>query len=232
MKRALLAVAVIAIGGCDINVEPTGPVQHDTQAIELDKSEMVRVELKMGAGELKVEGGSPKLMEADFGYNIPSWKPVVHYDSSSFRGQLSVEQPRGAHGGPHVTYTWDLRLNNTVPLDLVTHLGAGEARMNLGTLNLRSLDVNMGVGELRLDLRGSPKRDYTVKVNGGVGQATIYLPSDVGVVANAHGGIGNIEVRGLEKRNGQWVNSAHEHAPVTIHMDVNGGIGNIVLIAE
>ncbi len=45
MKRALVAMAVVAIGGCDINVHRTGPVEHETQSIELDKSEMVRVEL-------------------------------------------------------------------------------------------------------------------------------------------------------------------------------------------
>jgi hypothetical protein len=232
MKRALLAVAAVAMAGCDINVEHAGPTEHETKAIELDKSEMVHVELKMGAGELKVEGGSPKLMEADFTYNIPSWKPVVRYDSSSFRGQLTIEQPHGSHGGSHMTYKWDVRLNDKLPLDIVTHLGAGEARMDLGSLNLRSLEANMGVGELRLDLRGKPARDYDVKINGGIGQATVYLPRDVGIAATAHGGIGNIDVRGLEKQGGRWINPSHEQAPVTIHIDVNGGIGQITLIAE
>ena len=232
MKRALIAVAAVALGGCDINVQHTGPVEHDVQSIDLDKSEMARVEIKMGVGELQVEGGSPKLLDADFAYNVPSWKPVVRYSSSGFRGNLSIEQPAGSHGGSHVTYKWNLRLNDTLPLDVVAHLGAGEARMDLGSVNLRSVTVNMGVGELRLDLRGKPSRDYNVEVHGGVGQANIYLPSNVGVVANAHGGIGNINVRGLEKRDGAWINAAHEHAPVTIHVEVHGGVGEIQLIAE
>lgn len=232
MKRALLAVAAVVMAGCDINVEHAGQTEHETKVIELDKSEMTRVELKMGAGEMTVNGGSPKLMEADFTYNIPSWKPVVHYDNSSFRSQLTIEQPRGSHGGAHLNYKWDIRLNDKVPIDMVTHLGAGEARMELGTVNLRSLEVNMGVGELRLDLRGKPVRDYDVKINGGVGQATVYLPHDVGIVANAHGGIGSIDVRGLEKQGGRWINPAHEQAAVTIHVDVNGGIGQITVIAE
>src|SRR5258706_933267 len=225
-------MAVVAIGGCDINVHRTGPVEHEAQSIELDKSEMVRVELNMGAGELRIDGGSPKLLEADFAYNVPSWKPIVRYNSSSFRGQLSIEQPRGSSGGPHVTYKWELRMNNDVPFDITAHLGAGQAVMNLGSMNLRSVDMNMGVGEMRLDLRGKPKRDYTVNINGGVGQATVYLPSDVGVIANATGGIGNIDVQGLEKRDGHWIKPAREHAPVTIHVDVKGGIGEIKLIAE
>jgi predicted membrane protein len=115
---------------------------------------------------------------------------------------------------------------------VVTHLGAGEAHMNLGTMNLRSVEVHMGVGQVELDLRGKPSRDYTVEIHGGIGQAIVHLPSTVGIVANASGGIGDIEVNGLEKHEGRWTNAAFEHSPVTIHLDVKGGIGNITLTAE
>lgn len=231
MKPAIFALAALATAACVIDVR-TGPEEHETQAVELDKAEMARVEIKMGVGELTVNGGSPKLVDADFTYNVPSWKPVMRVDSSSFRKQVTIEQPKGSHGGSHTTYKWEVRLNDTLPLDVVAHLGAGEARLNLGTVNLRSLEMNIGVGEVRVDLRGKPSRDYTVSVHGGVGQATIYLPHDVGIIANAHGGIGSINVQGLEKRGGTWVNAARENAPVTIHLDVNGGVGEIQLIAE
>jgi hypothetical protein len=232
MKPALIVLAILPMPGCVLDIERAGPVDHDRQSIELDKSEMVRAELKMGAGELIVNGGSPKLMDADFSYNVASWKPSVHYSASGFRGNLIVEQPHSAHAGGKVKYKWDLRLNDKVPLDIVTELGAGEARLNLGELNLRSVQVHMGVGELRLDLRGKPERDYSVTINGGVGQATVYLPSQVGVVATAVGGIGNISVHGLDKRGDRWINAAHENAAVMIHLDVHGGIGEIRLIAE
>jgi hypothetical protein len=233
MKKALLAAAgVVALCGCVINIEHGGPVEHATKSVDLDKSEMARVEIKMGAGELQLEGGSPKLMDADFAYNIPSWKPEVHYESSGFRGQLTIEQPHGVSMRSNVTYKWNIHLNDQLPMDVVTHLGAGEARLDLGAVNLRSLEVHMGVGELRLDLRGKPTRDYSVQVHGGVGHATIYLPDDVGVEAEASGGIGHIEMRGLEKHDEVWINPAHRHAPVTIHLNVSGGVGDISVIAE
>jgi hypothetical protein len=231
MKRILLTATMLAaLAACERVAR--GPVEHETRSIELDKSEMARVELKMGAGELRVEGGSTKLMDADFTYDVPSWKPIVNYDTSSFRSKLTVEQPSGSSGGPHTTYRWDLRVNDGVPMDVVANLGAGEARMNLGSMSLRSLEINMGVGNLNLDLRGNPKRDYGVQIHGGVGNATVRLPSSVGVEADAAGGIGNISAQGLEKRNGRWINPAHEHGPVTIRMDVKGGVGNVTLIAE
>ena len=54
MIRALLSTAaVLALSGCEINIEHGGPVEHATQSVDLDKSEMARVEIRMGAGELQ-----------------------------------------------------------------------------------------------------------------------------------------------------------------------------------
>jgi hypothetical protein len=232
MRTALVVAGAVALSGCVVNTDFGGPAQHFDQSIDLDKSEMARVEIKMGAGELKVEGGASKLMDAGFDYNVSSSKPSVHYNASSFRGELLIEQPSGFHGGKNSTYKWDIHLNDKLPIDFVTHLGAGEAHMNLGSMNLRSVEVHMGVGQVELDLRGKPTHDFNVEIHGGIGQAIVHLPASVGIVANAAGGIGDIEVRGLEKNNGHWTNAEYEHSPVTIHLDVKGGIGNITLIAE
>src|SRR5579864_9018668 len=101
ISHATLAVAALSLlgsTGCVVgDWEPSGPTHTENRSVELDKSEMVRVELKMGAGEMNVRGGSPKLMEAEFRYNRPRSKPEVHYDSSGFRGNLVVEEPSHSH---------------------------------------------------------------------------------------------------------------------------------------
>lgn len=231
--KYLAMIGIIALGGCGVEERVrTGPVQHENTAIEMGKFEMARIELKMGAGELSVQGDSPKLLDADFLYNVPSWKPIVDSNTSSFRADVKIEQP--SHGGSvgNTQYKWDLHLNNDVPMNLVTNLGAGEAKMNLGAVNLRSLQIHMGVGSLRLDLRGMPKADYNVEIHGGVGEATVLLPKEAGISADARGGIGDIQVQGLENRNGRWINEAYDRAPVRIHLDIAGGVGDIRLIAE
>ncbi len=60
----------------------------------------------------------------------------------------------------------------------------------------------------------------------------LYLPNNVAIDASAEGGIGEIDVRGLEERNGRWFNPAQEKSPVKIHLDVKGGVGQINIIAE
>jgi hypothetical protein len=226
----LVPLTFLSLTGCSVDLEPAGPTHTENRSVDLDKSELVHVELKMGAGELNVRGGSAKLMDADFTYNRPVTKPQVHYDSSAFRGRLVVEEPSGSHHGNLSKYRWDLRFNDEKPLDMRVDFGAGEGRLDLGSLTLRSLSVHMGVGQLRLDLRGNPKSDYSVDVNGGVGEATIYLPENVGIVADATGGIGGINARGLQKRDGRYVNDAYGHSKTTVRVTVHGGIGEINLV--
>jgi N-terminal domain of toast_rack, DUF2154 len=226
----LATISLLTLTACNIDIEPSGPTRTESRSIDLDKSELARVELKMGAGELRVHGGSPKLMDADFTFNQPNSKPDVHYDASGFRSNIVIEEPSHIHHGGHSSYRWDVRLNDDKPMDLEVHFGAGEGRLDLGSLSLRSLTVHMGVGELRVDLRGTPKNSYEVSIHGGIGEATVYLPEGVGVIADAKGGIGGVNARGLQKRSGQYVNDAYGHAKTTVRLDIRGGIGAINLV--
>jgi hypothetical protein len=218
---------------CGCVVETAGPTQHDYRSIDLDQSEYVRVNLKIGAGRLRVGAGTQKLVRADFTYNVPSWKPYVRYDNAGGHGVLTIEQPgtRHSHIG-NVQYEWDVRLNREVPVDLHVNCGAGDADLEVGTLMLRSVDVEMGVGKVDLDLRGTPKRSYDVRIRGGVGEAVVHLPADAGIRATAEGGLGEIKVSGLRRQDREYVNDAYDQSKVKIHLDVRGGIGSIRLIAD
>jgi hypothetical protein len=227
---AVMAASVLC-GGCHGGAPvSTGETRHETQSIDLDKSNAAAVEIRMGAGELHLKSGTPKLLDADFTYNVPEWKPVVEYRAGASRGELVISQPKSGSTSGNTVYTWDLKLNGQLPLDITANLGAGQADMTLGEMNLRNVVVNIGAGELKMDLRGQPARDYSVIVHGGVGQATVYLPKDVAIAATASGAIGDISASGLEKRNGVWINPDRVTAPVTVHLDVNGGVGDIHLI--
>jgi hypothetical protein len=230
---SLLLPSLALLGGCGRDWVPPGPERTETRSVELDNSEEVRAELRMGAGELRVRGGAAKLMEARFVYNRLRLRPEVTYHNAAggFRGHLVVEEPSGVHGGTN-RYEWDLAFNNQKPMDLEVHCGAGESHLDLGDLSLRRVNVEMGVGELHMDLRGAPKNDYAVSIRGGVGEATIYLPAGVGIEAEARGGIGDINTTGLEKRDGRYVNDALGHAKTTVRLNIQGGIGSIRLIAD
>ncbi len=245
MPRFLLfftALAALATAACGhAERRSFGPLQHESQSVELSafeksKAERLNLDLRMSAGELQLKGGAVQLMEADFTFQDPQMKPIVRFTPGALHSELSIEEPHVITTSGR--YEWSLRLRDGIPLDLTTNLGAGNVDMKLGTLALRNVEIHMGVGNLDLDLRGTPQQhdtpphDYDVQVKGGVGNATIYLPAHVNIVANAKGGVGNISARGLEKHNGQWFSKGAADAKVNVHLDIKGGVGNIDLIAE
>jgi hypothetical protein len=234
MKASYLLVpALLSLTGCVINESHSGPTQYSSENVDLDDSELVRVDLNMGAGDLRVTDGAAKLARADFAYSIPSWKPEVRYSRSGKEGRLKISQPGDSHHTfGNMRYRWDLQLNKKVPVDLAVHFGAGEAKLDLSSLDLRGLELNMGVGHLDVDLRGVPKHSYNVSIHGGIGEATVRVSSDTAVWAEAHGGIGGIKVRGLQQEDGHWVSPAYESSGNKIRIDVQGGIGQINVIAD
>ena len=227
---ASLVGAVLAFSGCVIHTEEGGPLQHQSVDFDRDKAEIVRAYFKMGVGTMRVGSGvSDKLVRADFDYNVRSWQPEVEYRE----GTLRITQPSssGTHLG-NTKYEWDIRLNREVPLELNINTGAGEARLELGSLDLRRVNVEIGVGQLQMDLRGHPTHNYSVQIHGGVGEATVRLPSDVGVYAEARGGIGEISASGSLHHDGNvYFNDNYKKSPVTIRLDIQGGVGSIKLIS-
>lgn len=226
--KTLVAVvgATALVAGCGFNVA-AGETRRETVSFDLDDAKSVRVNIRMGGGELKVTGGAAKLMEGEFAYNVPDWKPVVEYKAGS--GDMTLAQPGYSSSFGNSVNRWDVTLNETVPLDLTANIAAGEANLELGRMNLSRVDLTIGAGEMNVDLRGEPKRDYTVHIRGGVGEMTVQLPKDVAISATATKGLGDISVEGLEERNGVWINPDRIGAAVTVRLDVKGGVGQINL---
>jgi predicted membrane protein len=156
-------------------------------------------------------------------------KPAIAYMVDGSTGVLKVSQ--GSVSG-NAENKWNLSLDETTPVDLRVTLGAGDAQLVLGRLNLQKLAIRLGAGDLMVDLRGMPSRSYSVNVEAGAGDTTIQLPASVGISASTSGLIGEANFSGLEKRDGRWVNARAEGSPVTIDLSVQHAIGDLKITAE
>jgi hypothetical protein len=225
----VMLLPLIVTASCNTEDWDASPPQAESQTVKLGEAKSARVEIEMPAGELSVGSGAKELLEADFSYHSSSSRPQVEYNVNAGEGRLTIRQPGSVHGRGSGHNTWDLHLSNKVPLELKVDQGAGRARLTLGGLLLSRLDVDIGAGETIVDLTGDWKNDLTANIEGGVGRATIRLPSDVGVRASAHGGIGAIHVHGLKKDGDAYVNEAYGKSPITVKVQVEGGVGEINL---
>jgi hypothetical protein len=239
MKRlVLLLVAAVAValfaGACGTQrggTQQVGEMQRESHSIQAESAQSVRANLKMGAGELNLTGGADQLMEADFSYNVADWKPNVNYEVSGETGELIVKQGGGGgvNLGGDARNEWDVRFNDEVPTNLSVQMGAGESDLDLDSLTLTGLDLQMGAGKTTVDLTGDYGQDLEASIQGGVGEATMLLPSEVGVRVRAEGGLGKINAEGLQKEGDSYVNDAYGDSEVTLDVDVQGGVGQINL---
>src|SRR6266436_2377728 len=183
--------------------------KHTAQTVDLQGAKSARAKLEMSAGQLTINSGTAHLLEADFTYSDSYEEPRVDYSVAGGVGQLTISQnSQSVHFGRSHN-EWNLRFSKEIPLDL-----------------------NIGAGQMDVDLTGDRKTDLTADIAGGVGQANIRLPKNVGVIAHASGGIGSIDVHGLKHDGDSYTNDAYGKSPATIHLKVEGGIGQITLTQE
>jgi N-terminal domain of toast_rack, DUF2154 len=230
----MMAATAILAGACSTQgggSPEVGKMQRVSKSVDPKDADSAHAQLKMGAGELNLTGGADQLMDADFSYNVSDWKPKVSYDVSAKKGELVVKQgsAEGGNLSGGARNEWDISMNDELPTDLMVQLGAGESVLDLDSLTLTGVDLQMGAGKTTVDLTGDYAQDFDASIEGGVGEATVELPSEVGVKAKAEGGIGKINAKGLKKVDGSYVNDAYGESDVNLSVDVKGGVGAINL---
>lgn len=234
-KHSVLPVvlcAAVLLAGCGYG-PGVGALRSASQSVELDDAESVRAEILFGAGNLQVAGGTEKLLEADFAYNVAELKPEVRYSD----GTLVVRQPevRGLpdlRGISNFRNEWDLRLYDDVPMELTVDMGSGAFDLQLAGLSLTRLEVNLGACEGTIDLRGDWERDLDIRIDVGAGDIRVLLPSDVGVRVEVNAGPTAIQTSGLTKEGSGYTNAAYGVSEVTLQVDLSAGIGRINLVVE
>lgn len=232
----LIAAVVLASLGCvGPQQERPGQLQNESRSVALGDAKYVNAQVVMGVGRLTMEGGTKDakdLLDANFVYNLPSWKPEVSYSVADGIGNLKVSQPSSSGNslGGNINYDWNLRLNSGVPINLKTTLGAGESNLKLGAVSLAGLGVQSGAGNVTIDLSGKWKNSLNASVEAGVGNLVLVLPRDTGVIVNLTHGIGSVEVdSGLKSLGNAYVNDAYREAGTNLNVNVEAGIGRIRL---
>jgi hypothetical protein len=244
MRKRKVCVHLVCAGlalwfgliGCSLlSTTPVNEVRNDTQSIDLGSANTANVMINFAAGQLKVEGGADKLMEATFRYNVDDWKPQVNYNVNGSQGKLVVDNPGNNNKipvGREVINEWDIRLNNAVPLDLEIRTGAGESNLDLSALDASNLRVEVGAGTTNLDLSGSWDHNVIADITGGVGQLSIKLPTGVGVRINLDTALVSVTANGLTKDEDGYVNQAYGSAAHTLTLELHAGVGSIDLSTQ
>lgn len=223
----VLGTSVFVLSGC-FSFLPS-KMQEETILVDKDKAKTLEVAIDLGVGEMNLTGGAKEWVEGKADYNIKKLAPQVNYDVSGDTGEVEIKHKGSTKLGiSNIKNTWDIQLNDDIPMDLTVETGASLANLDLQGLQLEKLDIEAGVGDLTVNLGGDWKKSFNASIETGVGQTTVIVPSKVGVKLTTEKGIGSSNIEGLiSKGKGVYVNEAYDKADVVLEIKSEIGLGDI-----
>ena len=207
---------------------------QESRTVGLGGATAARAALDLGLGELTIGGGAPELLAATFEYTIPEWRPELAYEVREQTGRLTIRQPSSQrpHGATNARNHWDLRFAHDVPLDLGLKLGAVEGKLHLGRLALTGLQLELGTGNLTLDLSETMSRNLHIPIRAGVLNLKLIVPGNTGVQVEVRSPVLNVHARGWQRARHIWVNEAYGATPETLRIAIDSGVASITLAQQ
>lgn len=132
---------------------------------------------------------------------------------------------------------WDLAVASGVPLELNLDLGVGQCRVDLTGVQARQLEVSIGIGECVVLLPSMP--DLRATIDSGIGRAEVVLPGDIEARVEVDTGITNTivdgdltEVSTDDDDEDEYVTPGYSTATARAEIRVEQGIGSLVIRRE
>ncbi len=253
-KRVILWLVAIAIvsfaigfgitavsgGFSSIADNPNTPFTHtawiasNTTAFPLDGATSGNISIIMGAGEITVDGYTRDhvLMETTVFSKAPEWQPV--FSSSIDNMTKTVGMTDKGHAGKawfavHSPNSWEIRITDKVPVALDVNIGAGDCRLNLGAINLNSLNLHSGAGDTEIDLGRYRGGRFDATIISGIGDLTLKVPGTSNTRITAHQGVGDITATGFSMNHGVYVTDGYNPAIPVNEIAVKQGVGSVRL---
>ncbi len=127
-----------------------------------------------------------------------------------------------------VNSRWNVGLTPKVPLSLRVETGVGESTLNLETLKVTNLSLNVSVGGTTIHLPSTGL--VTATLDGGVGKIDITLPRGMQARIQVKHGIGAINVVGDFQRDGDiYTSSGYAGASNRVDLQIEGGVEQIAV---
>ena len=169
----LALIALTAATGCRWVKFPTFT---ESTTLPIQTVPNIRADIEQGVGELTVRAaaGMDAPLQADFTFAPESWRPVVSSSTEASTAVVRIVQPSDAGFNifGYTRNTWNIALPILHPTDLTVRLGAGNANLDLGAVELTALNTEIGAGDLTVDLVGPRLSDLTARIRIGVGNTT------------------------------------------------------------
>jgi len=229
---AVWAVVLIALGIGILWGIVLGPgsLEGEELTIPLGGAASGRVQVKHGAGRLRVSAGAPPDTLL-----VGSCSGGISHRTRSKGNELDVElSPRDfpygmapwnwGRGG----LRWSFRLNDQIPVVLAVETGASDVRLDLTELRISDLQLQTGASSVSVDLPARAGRTR-VRVEAGAASVSLRVPPDVAARVRLESALASVEVdRNRFPRTGDvYLSSDYDTAQNKVDIKVEAGVGSL-----
>jgi hypothetical protein len=208
MKKIFSLIVLICLYGC----EPLN-LNGDIKVINPSKVDEVSVDINMQKGNLFLSAGRHDFAAMKFDYPIQTRRAEVQYLKEDQRGLLTV------HEKPFITVgtfpksdrlnQWKILLGQQFPFRLNVELNEGRAQINLCGMNIQSVSLNLGSGDVVQNYVCSWNKNLYSDIQVEDGHLTLNLPADTGVYIEAEEG-SNVDAGSLNKKENIYTNELYQ----------------------
>jgi hypothetical protein len=231
----LAAILIAAVLGGGLWLASTGyqaPTGTGTGEVHqpLQGASQATVVLHPAAGELRLsalDAASADLISGSVS-GQPSDDVRQQYNLSQGAAIFQMETTGSAVFLPSVGTgpSWSLRISPKVPLHLEVEQGAGEMSLDLRSLQLKELTVNLAVGQITVLLPARGR--YTARIDGAIGDTTIILPAGLEAKITLNAALAGRSVPdGFSGQGNQYVSGGYAAAGNRVDLVIGQAIGNV-----
>lgn len=240
LVSVLVVVAVLGAGGAFVyaggGFTAPGVIASAPLNVRLHTAEWASVRVDLGVGNLtlgSMSGDDRLLASGNLEYFDNRGAPRQDVSESGSSANVEIAERAGGWNfglnwfNGSRSPSWEINLNERVPLSLEVDSGTGNMTLDLERLQLRALTVDSGTGNASIVLP-SNANDTIVEIDGGTGNLEVIVPENLEARIEVDSGIGktNVDSR-FSRQDDSYESSGYRTATNKVTIKIDHGIGNL-----
>ncbi|HEY8420258.1 MAG TPA: LiaF domain-containing protein [Thermoclostridium sp.] len=202
-------------------VPAEGEILFDSQ------TEEGKLIIELGTAKINIEDGSKDLL-VKLDTNIPNIEQQLAKGKQAVLKYISQDYEKS-----NVVSSFDLQINQTIPWEMDTTLSVVDGELNLSQIQLKKLNLKLGVGDLDLII-GKQQEHAVINIQAGATDLDIYLPEDSGLMVKTGNLLTNLSFHNINmtSQDNVYISDNYEQAERKVEMNIQSAVSTIEIFAE
>ncbi len=209
----IILIMVLLVGG---GMSWTSYQYKNEKAVSVKGEESLPIEAGIEKGSFKIDYGAGNLgigknpgKEINFIYKDSFAAPKLDYKIKNNQAEYKIKHSTGRTSTPipnKPQREWKVNLPQNLLWDLELNLGAAKAELDFREIDLKSLDLDMGAGDITIWL-GERGLETDIDIDAGASNIKIIVPQNMELKIKVDGGLNstNLGDLGLTKKDGYYI---------------------------